>query len=376
MSGSRAYGRILSALWLMQSALTPRRRPDRVKRILVLHRHLLGDTLMLTGLLAKLREQFADSEIIMAGSGNFGTLYSKHPYGVTYLQFDIRDAASMRLLRRHGPYDLAILPAENRWGWSARAFGARWVLGFAGEQPAKRNRPVDELRPYSQTPTAWTDTVCELIDGAAPTPYHRAQWPMPDCHAFNLPTQEYCVLHVGTSASLKLWPAERWRQLAAQLEAIGIAPVWSGGSGEEKLVHACDPDQRYANYAGKLDLLQAATLLRNARCLISLDTSIAHLGRIVGTPTIALFGQGSALLCGAGEFWKKTPYCAISIDVACRDQQRNFARIIPWVRRCERLAGDEPGQCSRAVCMEGIESDFVFQQTLVLLRQHSADTDT
>ena len=42
-----------------------RRRPQVPRRILVLHYLLLGDTLMVTALLAKLRAQFPSAEIVM-----------------------------------------------------------------------------------------------------------------------------------------------------------------------------------------------------------------------------------------------------------------------------------------------------------------------
>ncbi|MBV8657885.1 MAG: glycosyltransferase family 9 protein [Burkholderiales bacterium] len=369
MRTSRLTCRLLVAAWYVAQAWRPRRPPTQIKRVLILHRHLLGDTLMLTGLLAKLRAQYPAAELIMAGSGNFGSLYAGRPYGVDYLQFDIKRAESLLAIRARGPYDLAILPAENRWGWTARALGARWVVGFGDELPARRNRSLDEARPYSSVPTAWTDTAAELIDGPLPAPYRVSDWPAPAYQPFDQPAGRYCVLHIGTSASLKLWAPARWQALAAQLAAAGLTPVWSGGPGEEKLIAECDPHARWASYAGQLDLAQAWHLVSHAALLVSVDTSIAHLGRIVGTPTVALFGQGSALLCGAGHFWRETPFEAISIDVPCRDQIRNFARLIPWIRRCERLPGTAAGQCARAICMEGIETDAVFAAAMALIDQ-------
>jgi len=45
--------------------------------------------------------------------------------------------------------------------------------------------------------------------------------------------------------------------------------------------------------------------------------------------TVALFGPGSAVLCGAGEFWKQSPYRAIAVDnFPCRDQGSLFKREI------------------------------------------------
>jgi ADP-heptose:LPS heptosyltransferase len=85
--------------------------------------------------------------------------------------------------------------------------------------------------------------------------------------------------------------------------------------------------------------------------LVAPDTGVAHLGRVVGVPTVALFGPGSALLCGAGEFWCDAPYRAVTVDpFPCRDQRTLFKREIGWVRRCQRSVAE----CPKHLCMPAI----------------------
>lgn len=80
------------------------------------------------------------------------------------------------------------------------------------------------------------------------------------------------------------------------------------------------------------------------------------MGRIVGTPTVALFGPGSVTLTGAGAFWREVPYRAVSVDpFPCRDQRTLFKREIAWVRRCERL----PHECAHPRCMDAIGIEAV-----------------
>ncbi len=119
------------------------------RRILVLHHLLLGDTLMFTALLAKLRAQHPDAEIAMTVARAYAPLYATRPYGVTAHVLDPRDFATYRALAALPRFDLAILPADNRWSWLARAIGARWIVGIAGDRPGHKNWPVDELVPYS-----------------------------------------------------------------------------------------------------------------------------------------------------------------------------------------------------------------------------------
>jgi ADP-heptose:LPS heptosyltransferase len=354
-----------------------RQRTHSPARILVLHHLLLGDTLMLTALLAKLRARHPSAQIVLTVPRAFADLYATRPYGVIAHPFDPRDFATFRALLARPRFDLAILPADNRWSWLARALGARWIVGLAGDRPAHKNWPVDELVPYSATPTAFCETVADLVPGAPPPPYATAQWTAPAAPAAREAPEmgrRYAVLHVGASSVLKLWPAERWRSLAAWLEARGLDVVWSAGPGEAAILDAVDPGTTRRRIAGTLSLPQLWHLLARARLLVCPDTGVAHLGRIVGVPTVTLFGPGSVTICGPGEFFAAMPARAVTVDpFPCRDQTVQFFREVPWARRCERLYGDPPERCPRARCMEAIDLESVTRAIQELEPYNPAD---
>jgi ADP-heptose:LPS heptosyltransferase len=320
--------------------------------VLVVHHLLLGDTLMLTPLLAKLRGAFPRAEIVMAVARAIAPLYASRPYDVEAVGWDPRDAQTLRPLFARPDFDLACVPGDNRHAWLALAAGARWIVAFEGDRPAWKSWPVDELRPYSAAPGAWGDLVAALVDGPSPRPYRGGDWAAPPFAAFALPEKPYAVLHVGASSALKQWEPAKWRALAETLEARGLGVVWSAGRGETALVEACDPVRRRASYAGRLDLPQLWHLLAGAAVLVSPDTGIAHLGRIVHVPTVTLFGPGSAIICGTGDFWRDAPYRAVTIDpFPCRDQRVLFKREIAWVRRC----GRSTAECAEPRCMRAID---------------------
>lgn len=151
--------------------------------------------------------------------------------------------------------------------------------------------------------------------------------------------------------------------LAEQLSQRGFQPVWSGGPGEESLVAQIDTHGKYPSLAGKLDLPQLWHLLRHAGLLVCPDTGVAHLGRLTGTPTVTLFGPGSTVICGKGDFWRASPYRAVTTEIACRDQDVLFRRHIGWVRRCGRNAGE----CAAPRCMQAIDTKMVLQAVDELL---------
>lgn len=351
---SRLSSRVLVFALAVRNMLTPgpkRRLAKTPRRILIVHHLLLGDTLMLTPLLAKLRQNLPAAEIVMAVPKAIAPLYGGEPYGVQAVPYDPRDIDSLRVLYQRRGFDLALVPGDNRYSWLARALQARWVAAFAGDAPAWKNWPVDLLQPYPAAPAAWGDMVAGLVAGPSPLPYRVADWPAPAARPFDLPAASYCVLHVGASSTLKMWQAERWLSLAEQLAERGYRPVWSGGPGEEALVSRIDAARKYPSLAGRLDLPQLWHLLKQAALLVCPDTGVAHLGRLTGTPTVTLFGPGSAVICGTGDFWRASPYRAVTAEIACRDQDVLFRRHIGWVRRC----GRNSGECEVPRCMQAID---------------------
>ena len=367
MVGSRAPLRYASVALALARWGMRRCKPADPKRILVLHHLLLGDTLMLTGLLAKLRARYPDAAIAMTVAPAYAPLYAGRPYGVTAHAFDPRDFDTFRALRALPRFDLAILPADNRWSWLARALDIPWIVAIAGDRPAHKNWPVDELVPYSGVPTAFCDTAAELVDGPPAAPYRIAAWPAPAPDGAPRFAGDYAVLHVGASSPLKLWPAERWRALADVLEAKGLAVVWSAGPGEAAIIDAIDPSSARARIAGTQTLAAMWHVLAGAALLVCPDTGVAHLGRVVGVPTVTLFGPGSHVICGPGRFFADMPGRAVTVDpFACRDQTIQFFRDVPWARRCERLHGEGPLRCARARCMEAIDVAAVEAAALAL----------
>jgi ADP-heptose:LPS heptosyltransferase len=342
-----------------------RRRPATPRRILVAHHLLAGDTLMLTPLLAKLRERHPQAEIVLAVRRSLAPLYADRPYGVRAVAYEPRDAASLDGFFDARGFDLALVPGDNRYSWLAAAAGARWIVAFDGDRPAAKSWPVDEFRQYRAAPAAWGDMVADLVDGEPARAYHPADWPAPACAAFDAPPGRYAVLHVEASTPLKQWKDAEWLALADRLSSIGVRPVWSAGPAGSPLLRRIDAAGRYPALGHQLDLAQLWRLIAGAALLVCPDTSVMHIGRLTGTPTVALFGPSSAALFGPGDFWRKTPWSAVTLaDFPCRDQNRLFKREIAWVRRCQRSTSE----CGEARCMQAIGVEEVARAAVGLLR--------
>ena len=345
-----------------------RRRPpaEDVRRILVAHNLLLGDTLMLTPLVARLRHRHPKAQLVMTCPPAFLPLYEGQPYGLTTVPFEPRDRHSLTRLRALGPFDLAIVPAESRHGWLARAAGARWVRGYAGGAWYYRIS-LDEALPAPDRLTTLPDMMAALAGDASAEDerFNPRDWPPPRRGRFTPPDIPYAVLHLGAGSPLKYWPAEHWQGAAVEMVRQGLHVILSAGPGQEALAHAVDPGGRYHNVAGQLDLRDMWHLLATARILVSLDTGIAHLARVTGTPSVVLFGPGQAALYGPAAFYAVAPYRAVTRpDIPCRDETVLFERSRPWIQTCVR----SPEDCAfTARCSTGISENDVLEAIAAVL---------
>ena len=355
----RSRNRLRAAAGAALGTLTrrkPRARPDNPQKILVLHELLLGDTLMLAPLLAQLRRRYPAASLLVTVKPEYAVLFAGRPYGAQALPFSERLPRAARQLAAARGADLAILPGENRFALLARALRARWVVGLAGSRRRLSDRAVDELVDLPSTPLSLAGIFASLAGASGDIHYRAGDWPAPPCAPFERPASRYAVLHVGAGSPLRLWQPDKWRSLAGELAGRGMQVVWSAGPGEATLVHAIDPGGRYGALIGPLDLAQLWHLIAGAKLLVALDSGVSHLAKLVGTPTVVLYGPGSAQLFGRGEFWRDAAFREVTVpEFPCRDQRHLFKRQVAWVRRCNRTLDE----CPRALCMEAISVDDV-----------------
>ena len=334
----------------------PRVRPGTVRRILVAHHLLAGDTLMLAPLLAKLREQHPAAEIVVTMRRALVPLFAGRPYNVRAVAFDPRDGHALTELLEDRRFDLALVPGDNRYGWLAAALDAAWVVAFSGDRPAHKSWMVDEFVHYPGYPMAWSDMNTLLVDGPFPAGYRPSDWPAPPAAPFDRPAGRYAVLHVEASTPLKHWQPEKWLQVAKAFSGRGIVPVWSSGPTGLPLIEEIDSSKTYQAVGHKLNLEQLWHLVAGATALVCVDTSVAHIGKLTFTPTVCLFGPSSAELFGKGRFWAEAPFEAVTVaDFPCRDQQTLFKRRIEWVRRCQRSTAE----CAEPRCMHALGEEQV-----------------
>jgi len=108
-------------------------------------------------------------------------------------------------------------------------------------------------------------------------------------------------LHPGAGDPRKLWPAERWAQVADRLAETWEAQILITGSpAERELAEAVARQMRSRPCiaAGETSLGQAAALLGRCRLVVGADTGPMHLAVALGVPTVHLYGPFEPWLFG------------------------------------------------------------------------------
>lgn len=104
------------------------------------------------------------------------------------------------------------------------------------------------------------------------------------------------VIHAGAAHGSRLWPVDRFADVARTLTVRGHDVVLTGSAGERDRALAIAEDAGLAEasvLAGELPLDRFAALVAGARAVVSADTGAAHLASAYGRPSVVLFGPAS-----------------------------------------------------------------------------------
>lgn len=346
---------VILAIALLNRAFRRPVRPTNPRRILIAHYLLLGDTILLAPLMKKISQIYPESERVILCREGFTELFAGYPYGFTALAINRRNPNSLLNILSSGPYDLVFVLGDNRYAWLAKASGAAWIIGYSTNKASWKNLMLNEQHSLDDGDGTWADRISRLVDGQSVAAYKKNEWILQESKSDisdRVIDTKYALLHLGASTPLKHWPQEYWRALVGSLSKLGLKSVVSVGPGEEWLLSEFVDDEATILSPGQLSLGQLAYLMRRAALIVSTDTGVAHLGKIIDTPVITIFGPGSPVVHGAGYFWGAAKIDVVwAQDYRCRDQNILFNRTITWAKRCGRTVGQcpTPGACMRAV---------------------------
>jgi heptosyltransferase-2 len=311
----------------------------------------LGDAVMTTPALLRLRERFLDAHIALLTPVKLKDLWLHHRAVneiITFVPGESPLSVSRKL--RAGDYELAIVfpnsPRSAIETWLARiprriGYARSWRNFFLTTRVPSRpgavkmiKRSIAEIRQIIQSPrdavqrprpadyaasAHQTNEYLQLAAaaGANPEPLPPYLTVTPEeinkaVHKFNLSgtaASDRPVLAVNAGAEYgpaKRWPIERFiaatREIHKRTRCFWLI---LGGTGDLEVAGRIEfelrtLDSELRNLAGQTSLRELCALLKRSRVLLTNDTGPMHIAAALGTPVVALFGSTSPELTGPG----------------------------------------------------------------------------
>jgi len=325
------------------------------RKILVRGVNWLGDAVMTTPALARLRERFPNAHITLLTQEKLGEFWCGHPSLDEVMWFAPREwVGSVARRLRLESFDAALIfPNSPRSALEAFLAGIRCRLGYAARwrqwllttalpprpgrvsmrklsagEVKRRTRAVAPVRPvarFSASPAAhhlhdylhlvaaWGASPAPVAPQAAVSPDEvqaaEQTW-LPGLRRRRAPgaaDAPFTLLGLNPGAEYgpaKRWPAEKFAAMARAVADRRPGLVWLlfGGVRDESL---CAEIARMAgdcvlNLAGKTTLRELMALLKSCRVVVTNDTGPMHLAAALGATVVVPFGSTSPELTGPG----------------------------------------------------------------------------
>jgi heptosyltransferase-1 len=102
--------------------------------------------------------------------------------------------------------------------------------------------------------------------------------------------KDFVILNPGAGWGAKMWPAERYAEVATALATDGVRSLINYGPGEEALAGAVEARSGGAARKLSCSVSELISLTRRARLFIGGDTGPMHLAAALKIPVVAIFG--------------------------------------------------------------------------------------
>jgi ADP-heptose:LPS heptosyltransferase len=299
--------------------------PER-SRILIIRLRSIGDIVLLTPALHLLKSWRPDLVISVLVEELFRELLEGNPDvdeilfpGEGPIKIASRLSAALAL-RRKGFAVCVNLHGGPTSRFLAKASGARIRVGFAHFRSSQQYHIlVPDARLILNQPTLHTaeHQACAFFYLGLPrTEIPRTRifvhdrnkdwWEQRRAILGLAPRQEYVMVHPTALYRTKQWAAEKFAQLAADLEQeMGLKPVFSCGPGEAAVLDAVQAASSSA--ICRLEnrgLGQLAAAFSGARLFIGNDSGPAHIAAALARPAVVIFGSSSSAIWGP---WPRQP---------------------------------------------------------------------
>ena len=276
-------------------------------KILVIHTAFIGDIVLSTPLIQRLKDMYPDSEIDYLTLPGNKVIISNNPNLNEILTYDKKGAdrgikGFLRILKilKGRKYDYAVIP--HRFIRSialARLAKIPKIVGF----DVSTGSWLLKERIHSDMKKHEVERLLDLVG------YNGSKIPVriyPSEEDFKkikeiLEKKDYdklIVIAPGSQRPEKIWPIEKYRELISRLSNEGRnLIVITGGKAEKSLPLDFEGKENVTDLRGEVSLLEFSALLSEADVIVSNDSSPVHIGSGFDKPfIIGIFGPGKRCL--------------------------------------------------------------------------------
>ncbi|HKQ39343.1 MAG TPA: lipopolysaccharide heptosyltransferase II [Verrucomicrobiae bacterium] len=323
------------------------------ERILVRGVNWLGDAVMSTPALQRLREAAPNSEITLLTHAKLADLFRDYPHVNQVITFDGTEGlfSLARRLRRMRFQMAFVLPNSTRSALETLLARIPQRVGYGRGWLLTRSLPNSPIRMRKRSTAEINSLIAKgnVSREKFPTDAHHvhnylrlipAPWTEPRLHVKDdevaearkrLPNQRLWLgLNPGAEyGPAKRWPLERFVETANRLhKKLNCGWILFGGPNDAPLTAqiAAGCAGPIADLAGKTTLRELCALFRCCKVLLTNDTGPMHVAAALKVPVVAPFGSTAPELTGP-------PAGAITGNVPCAPC---FRRECPIDFRCMR----------------------------------------
>jgi predicted lipopolysaccharide heptosyltransferase III len=316
--------------------------------ILVIKLRYIGDVVLSTPVLSRLREGFPKARITMLVNAGTEEVVQEHPALDEVIVVGPGGMGNWRVLveLRRRRFDVVVdLTDGDRSAILGRLSGAPTRIGYNSEHRWRG-------RLYTHIVKADRFAMHTIQYHLAATQALGLSGPIPEPHitvardardsaksllqeAMVDPDTPFVCLHPGARWWFKSWPAERFAALADRIQTDSEAQALFLGSERDRKVIgdiATAMQTPGRSLVGRTRLQEVAAILERAVLMISNDNGPMHIAAAVETPVIGLFGPSDPAIWGPWGVCHRTFYkqvdCRSCFHPDCFRGEANCMRLI------------------------------------------------
>jgi predicted lipopolysaccharide heptosyltransferase III len=319
------------------------------ERILVIKLRYVGDVLLATPVLSRLRESFPKAHLAMLVNPGTDDVVRDHPALDEVLVLERGNLARQwrfvrDLRRRHFDLVIDLTDADRSavLSWLSRApvrlgynSEGRWRGVLYTQVVAADRFAMHTVRYHLKVTEAMGLTGQQPAPFLAVAPESRREADRLLREAGVDGARPFVCLHPGARWWFKAWPAERFAALADLIQTeTATQALFLGGNQERSLESRIADGMKtpFRSLIGKTGLRALAAVLERAALMISNDNGPMHMAAALRVPVIGLFGPSDPAVWGPWGAGHRTFYkgldCRACFHPDCFRGEQNCMRLI------------------------------------------------